>query len=566
MGGRILKKVACLDPTCGSSDARAIYENGTSYCFSCCQYFKATDEEKAEMAEEKPHESGFTKVHKLDVTDFPIRPITPRGISKEVAELYQVRTSFNASTGEADAHYYPYPGGAYKVRKLPKEFSWIGNTKELFGKDKFQSGGKRVIVTEGEIDCLSAAQASLDKYGKIYPVVSVPSASTLKPLIEAREWLRTFDEVILCFDNDEAGKAATEQAITIVGIDKAKIVKLPSDCKDANDVLLKHKSVKFMQCVYDAARHIPSGIMTKDQLWEALCSYSQKESIPYPPFLSGVNAKTKGMRTGEIALFVSGTSCGKSTVMREIALSVHEQTPVDTRIGLVSLEEAPAESARKLAGMALHRNPAKEEITIEELKPGFDKVFGEDRFVVLDHQGSLKDESILNKLEYMALSGCKHIIIDHITILVSEGAGDLQGNEAIDKIMNDLLRFVKKHDVWIGLVSHLRKTMKGKPFEEGEMPNLDDIKGSGSIKQISFDIIAFARNLLDPDEIARNTIKMAVLKCRYTGLTGPVEGAYYDYDTGRFKSIDAAAEKSISSANDFTTVKQTVVAPVEAAF
>jgi twinkle protein len=138
----------------------------------------------------------------------------------------------------------------------------------------------------------------------------------------------------------------------------------------------------------------------------------------------------------------------------------------------------------------------------------------------------------------MALSGCKYIIIDHITILVSEGVDNLTGNEAIDKVMNDLLRFVKRHNVWIGLVSHLRTTTNtGKAFEEGKMPNLDDIKGSGSIKQISFDIIGFARNLMAADEIERNTVEMAVLKCRYTGLTGPCGGAYYDYPTGRFKSL-----------------------------
>jgi replicative DNA helicase len=119
--------------------------------------------------------------------------------------------------------------------------------------------------------------------------------------------------------------------------------------------------------------------------------------------------------------------------------------------------------------------------------------------------------------------------------LVSEGADKLTGNEAIDKTMNDLLRFVKRHNVWIGLVSHLRKTVNtGKAFEEGRMPNLDDIKGSGSIKQISFDIFAFARNLMDDDPVARNTIEMAVLKSRHTGLTGSAGTAYYDYQTGRF--------------------------------
>ena len=130
--------------------------------------------------------------------------------------------------------------------------------------------------------------------------------------------------------------------------------------------------------------------------------------------------------------------------------------------------------------------------------------------------------------------GAKYLFIDHITILVSEGAEGLEGNAAIDKVMNDLLSIAKRHNVWIGLVSHLRKTTTvGTSFEDGKLASLDEVKGSGSIKQISFDILAFARNLSAESEEERNTIKMAVLKSRYTGLTGPCGTAKYNYDTGR---------------------------------
>jgi twinkle protein len=190
-----------------------------------------------------------------------------------------------------------------------------------------------------------------------------------------------------------------------------------------------------------------------------------------------------------------------------------------------------------MAGMSLKKNPAAASIPMEELKKGFDAVFSSDKFILLDHQGAVSDVSIIDKMEYMALSGCKFIIIDHITILVSEGAEGLTGNEAIDKMMNDLLRFVKKYDVWIGLVSHLRKTpTTGKSYEEGAMPNLDAIKGSGSIKQICFDIVGFARNLMEDDPERMNVIQLAVLKCRYTGLTGNAQEARYNYDTGRIES------------------------------
>ena len=130
--------------------------------------------------------------------------------------------------------------------------------------------------------------------------------------------------------------------------------------------------------------------------------------------------------------------------------------------------------------------------------------------------------------------GAKYLVLDHITIAVSEGTEGLAGNAAIDKVMSDLLKIVKKHNVWLGLISHLRKS-GGKAFEEGNMASIDDVKGSGSIKQISFDIVAFARNLTAEKEEDRNRVNFTVLKSRFTGLTGPAGTALYNRETGRLK-------------------------------
>ena len=138
----------------------------------------------------------------------------------------------------------------------------------------------------------------------------------------------------------------------------------------------------------------------------------------------------------------------------------------------------------------------------------------------------------------MALMGCKYLVLDHITIAVSEGTEGLSGNEAIDKMMSDLLKIVKKHNVWLGLISHLRKSQSGaSSFEEGKFASIDDIKGSGSIKQISFDIISFARNLVADDPTDRNTIRFRVLKSRFTGLTGNAGAAVYNINTTRLSKV-----------------------------
>ena len=538
MGVIIRKDLPCIGADCQSSDAMQVYDDGSAFCFSCNKFHSAAAVEAGTDILPNPsavaiaNSHGFEKTElSSDIMEYPIQGFRERKIPKHICEFFGVRVSFG-SDGVIDKHYYPYnENKGWKVRKVvDKYFYWVNKQEGLFGKDKFNATGKYLYIGEGEIDTMSIEFALFEQYKRYYPAIGLASSTMVASLIEEREWIRSFDEVILCFDMDKAGKEATEKAITIIGLDKVKIVKFRE--MDANLVLTEHGPQALMQDMFGAARHIPDGIISKEALWKKLEEFNLIESIPYPPCLAGLNDKLKGMRFKQIALFISGTGSGKSTMLREIILHILGTT--EHACGVVSLEEAPEESAKLLSGMVLNRNPADVEIPIEELKPGFDKVFGEDRVVLIDHGGSMNDDSIMDRLEYLCLIGCKFIFVDHVTILASEGAGNETGNEAIDKIMNSLARLAKRHDVWIGLVSHLRKSQNNtKSFEEGRLPSIDDIRGSGSIKQISYDIIAFARDMTAETEVERNTIKSRILKCRHTGKTGDVDGSTYDFPTGR---------------------------------
>jgi twinkle protein len=177
------------------------------------------------------------------------------------------------------------------------------------------------------------------------------------------------------------------------------------------------------------------------------------------------------------------------------------------------------------------------EVSEEEKRKAFEKLFLDEKIKVLDHQGSVSDDTLMEKIETLCVMGCKYIILDHLTIAVSEAEGDQ--NSAVDKVMSDLLKMAKRHNVWIGLISHLRKTSTGgQAFEEGKMPSMDDIKGSGSVKQISFQIIAFARDMTATNELDRNRIKVRVLKNRFNGKTGDAGGAIYSPESMRLTYVD----------------------------
>ena len=520
-------KTSCNE--CGSSDANHVYEDGHTHCFSCntTKFPKEREEMNAQ-----PTNNNVTTVS--SIADYRSYPITSRGITQQVVDHYNVKMSVNED-GKPESHFYPYTRNgqtvAYKERKLPKDFRIHGDFKnvELFGQSLF-SGGRTLVICEGEIDVLSVAQAFKDYKGILYPCVGIPSASDTTAILRNRDWINAFDSVVLMLDQDEAGQKAIDAIAKMIKAGKARVAKLPE--KDANETLIKHGKDRILRAIWDATEWSPAGIVTGEEIWTQFMARQDIESVPYPSCLSGLNDKLNGMRHGEITLFTSGTGSGKSTVIKEIILNLLETT--EDRIGLISLEESVGDTAEKFISMSLKR-PIQDPppLTEEELRTGFNKVFGDERLVLLDHQGSVGDSSLIDKIEYMCLMGCKYLVLDHITIAVSEGSEGLSGNEAVDKIMSDLLKVVKRHNVWLGLISHLRKAMGGKSFEEGNLASIDDIKGSGSIKQISFDIIAFARNLVAEDEAERNTVKFRVLKSRFTGRTGDAGAAIYDPSTTR---------------------------------
>lgn len=323
MGTIVTRNKPCIDQVgCGSSDARQIYDNGTSYCFSCRKWFPAIEGEII-TPKKSPQLKRIPKISIDEIEDYPIKGFQEWKILKKACEFFGVRCSIRED-GSIEKHFYPYNNGkSYKVREFPKTFYWIGESEQIFGIERFSAGGQRIVVCEGEKDTLTVASAYLKKYAKIYPVVGLASATFTEGLIKHRDFFRQFDEVVLMMDNDKAGEEALSKAIKIIGIDKARTVKYPANCKDANEVILSDNMQGgqiLLDMIWNAAPWHPSGILTKEDLWKALVEYNELESIPYPNCLDGINSKLKGLRLGEIALFISGTGSGKSTIIREIGL------------------------------------------------------------------------------------------------------------------------------------------------------------------------------------------------------------------------------------------------------
>ena len=523
-----IKHTSC-EP-CGSSDANAVYSDGSTYCFSC----KKT---KPSGTEDTEVEFNVVQSHLTldEIANLPVDGF--RNISKKVLYNAGVKVEYDENRNII-SHFYPITVNkkvkAYKKRIVAtKDFRSIGkaDVPELF--NQCNSGKrKNLVITEGEIDCLSILEM-LTKAKAQFDVVSIVNGaqSARRNIASNLEFVNKYEKVFLAFDNDEHGIESAIDVAHVIKPGKAHIVN--NIHKDANEALCKEQSETYLADIWSAKAYKPDNFVSGEKIWQAFKERSEVKSIAYPDCLKGLNDKLFGMRLGEITLFTSGTGSGKSTVVKETILNLLDKT--EDKIGLISLEESIGDTATKLIGMSINKNirmPG--DVTDEEARIGYDNVFKDERLILLDHQGSVADSSLLNRIEYLAALGCNYLILDHITIAVSEGVDGATGNEAVDKVMSSLLKIVKRYNIHLTLISHLRKSSgEGKSFEEGVMPNLDSIKGSGSIKQISFDIVGFARNMMAAEKSDRNIVKFAVLKSRFSGDTGMCGQANYNVDTGR---------------------------------
>ncbi len=176
-------------------------------------------------------------------------------------------------------------------------------------------------------------------------------------------------------------------------------------------------------------------------------------------------------------------------------------------------------------------------VTEEVEKQAFDDIFSSGRFTLYDFFGGMDDDTLFSKLRYFTSTGHNIIFLDHLSIIVSEFASDGGERERIDTIMTKLAKLVKETGVIIFLVVHLKKSDSSRrSFEEGATPTLDDLRGSASIKQLSWDVLALSRNQQHPDLHCANTTELTVLKCRFTGRTGSAGFLKFDETTGRMLS------------------------------
>jgi len=523
-----------------SGDNLSVYSDGHGYCNACGHYQKDVTGDNNFVEEV----SIMQTITPRGVSNAPIKD---RRISSKITSKFGVTVSYDKK-GQVEKHYYPYYDSSesnrllgYKERTVAtKEFQIIGTNKGsgLFGQEANRSGGKYLTICEGELDALSVSEMFDGKW----QVVSLKNgaSSSARDIKDNLEYIESFDNVVLCFDQDQAGFDAIKSCQDIISVGKLKVCKLPM--KDASEMLMAGKVREFTNAWWSAESYTPAGIVKGSDTWEHLLKDENIVTVDYP--YRGLNMLTYGFREKELVTITSGAGMGKTSLVKELEAYILNRT--DDNLAIIHLEESIERSVKGLmsieANLPIHIPQYERELSPEAKKDLWQKSVGNKNVYFYDHFGSMSEDSLLNVIRTYAKSyDCKWIVLDHLSIVVSDQDGTLDERKTIDAIMTKLRKIVQETGVGLFLISHLKRP-QGRAHEDGGQISLSELRGSSSIAQLSDIVIGLERNQQDDDPIIRNQTTLRVLKNRFSGLTGKACKLQYDGDTGRLTEVEEDVE------------------------
>jgi|TARA_B110000908_G_scaffold172757_1_gene242794 twinkle protein len=521
---------------CGSSDANAFYSNGTQYCFACSKWAKDDD-----AVLTTPIRKGTT----MSLLSYEYQSLGKRKIPDNITRQY--RYGFGTDASGVLCHVANYFNDAkeivaQKLRYPDKTFKFIGDTKEatLFGQQLWGGTGKKVVITEGELDALSVATAFDGKY----PVVSLKggSNSAKKEIAQQLKWITGHEEIYLWFDNDEAGRQAVVECVNILPADKVRIIR-HADHKDASDVLVYKGKAGVVNAFYNAEKYQPDDIVRPLDLIE---SVAEPIEMGFSYCYSKLTDMLYGRRFGEVVVVGAGVSVGKTDfVMSQLAHDLKQGWKVATFMLEQSTKETLLRAAGKIDGCHYHLP------NVEHNKEQIIKTvtsFQGDLYM-FDNFGSNDWTTISDKIRYMFHNyGCRIVYIDNLTALNAH-ASDERRN--LDGLMAEVAGIAKELDIWVMLVSHLNPPKSGVSHEAGGQTEQGQFTGSRAIMRWAYSMFGIERNTLHDDPIERNRGLIRVLKDRFSGsATGHTVGFLYDKDTGIVHQMDEDFEIAQTEATD----------------
>lgn len=332
----------------------------------------------------------------------------------------------------------------------------------LFGWHLIEPKARTVAITEGEIDAMTLHQAGI-------PALSVNAGAGNYQWIES-DWqrLERFSEILIAFDDDEAGQKGAAEVIRRLGIARCKLLKFPA--KDANEWLMSGAGGEdFHGAVKDARPMDPQELRSAADFMDRVKAmfYPDGGASGDPRLRLDKDLDWFEFRQGELTVWTGYNGHGKSLMLSQVLLGLTQQ---GERLFVFSGEMSPERQVKRMA---------KQATGLDRPTSAYLDAVGEwlrDRVWIYDVTGSATIARLLEVFEYANKRyGIRHFVIDSLmmTDVPEDGPGSMSAQkEAIQKLAN----FAKRNACHLHLVAHPRKGR-----DESSGPGKLDVAGSSKI-------------------------------------------------------------------------------------
>lgn len=403
-----------------------------------------------------------------------------RGISPEVVNKYGIMAHDRAVC----FRYYDENGElcANKFRTADKKF-WFekDNRRSFFGMQLCEHYDY-LIITEGEIDCLSLSQAGIDN------AVSLPNGSEgLDILEEFWAWLERFNKIYIWTDNDEPGIRCRESLIERLG--RERCLYIESESKDANEAL-QNGGVdlvikEFEKATYKNIEEIIRMVDDKQDNTEG----KKRFYLNIPKIDTALN----GFRVNEITILTGVNGSGKTTILSQLIIEAISQK---FKAFIYSGEMAGGSLMKWMEQQFCNESDiitqtnerGVEWYTMRQETRQMIKNYYADSVYKFDDNADIDIENDIFKYFDMVYKrfGCDLFIIDNLMTAISNVGADL--NQRQTSFVERACRFVKSHDAHIIIVGHPRK-----PDLTQTRLTVHDISGTSNSANLVFNILALHR-------------------------------------------------------------------------
>ena len=451
-----------------------------------------------------------------------------RSISKATLDYVGVKESGNLIVFEYRNELGEHLANKYRRTKKsdgPKMwFEKDTNVNTLFNMDKVNIS-EPLLITEGEMDCLSAIEAGFKNS------VSIPSGVN-----GVNEWITSnwtfieqFEEIIIWFDNDEAGIKGAREVFNRLPNSIVKIVRCEV-ANDINELLHKFGKLAVLKQIEKASTPALDGVATLDMIED----FDVHEAETLRTGIEYIDEKLIGMVFGSLNVLSGRNGSGKSTILNQIYIA--EAIAQGYKTFLFSGELVAGNvkywllqtlaNEEQFAEYTARDGHKYKKVTIQSKEKIINDM--KDKFFLYDND-DYRIEAIIEKMTILAKRyNVRVFVIDNLMTLESTVKDKY---EAETDIVKKLKSFAKKYNALVHLVAHPRKSMN----EEIEK---DDVAGSANITNFADYVTTISR--AKDEEIEYDAI-LKVLKNRHTGVNVGKK-LMFDIDRKRFYSAETEKE------------------------